>query len=110
MNEHFSAPGCLASLGSSSLTKSRFYLVLSYPAPVLSYLIQVLHLSHNPLISLGQETFLNMNMINLQKVYLNNCSLHSVDKTAFRSLTLMIELDLSDNKVYKIMTIFVFLT
>ena len=33
------------------------------------------------------------------KVYLNNCSLHAVDKTAFRSLTLMIELDLSDNKV-----------
>ena len=75
--------------------------ILSYPAPYhfLSCLVQVLHLSHNPLISLGQETFLTMNMINLQKVYLNNCSLQTVDKTAFRSLTLMIELDLSDNKV-----------
>ena len=49
--------------------------------------------------SLGEESFLGVNMINLQKVYLNNCSLHTVDKTAFRSLTLMIELDLSDNKV-----------
>ena len=99
MNEHFSAPGSPASPGFFSQTKSRSCLVLSYPGLILSYLVQVLHLSHNPLISLGQETFLTMNMINLQKVYLNNCSLQTVDKTAFRSLTLMIELDLSDNKV-----------
>ena len=99
MNEHFSAQDSPAFLGFCSQTKSRSCLILSSSYHFLSYLVQVLHLSHNPLISLAQETFLRMNMINLQKVYLNNCSLQTVDKTAFRSLTLMIELDLSDNKV-----------
>ena len=37
MSEHFSVPGCLASLGSSSLTKSRSYLVLSSSCLILSY-------------------------------------------------------------------------
>ena len=34
------------------------------------------------------------------QVYLSNCSLTAVDRTAFTSLALMIELDLSNNKVF----------
>ena len=36
----------------------------------------------------------------IPQVYLSNCSLTAVDRTAFTSLALMIELDLSNNKVF----------
>lgn len=42
---------------------------------------------------------LSVKMINLQKVYLNNCSLSSIHPTSFQSLVLMIELDLSSNNI-----------
>ena len=55
-------------------------------------------MSHNDLGSLPENLFQSHDMINLQKVYLHNCSLRSVDKSSFASLVLMIELDLSNNK------------
>ena len=114
MNEHFSAPGYLASQDSCSQTKSRSlsYQILSMPYRTLSHagpspqpqpsyvagpgdLPQ--HEHDQP--AEGLIIKITITIIIIMKVYLNNCSLHAVDKTAFRSLTLMIELDLSDNKV-----------
>ena len=56
-------------------------------------------MSHNNLGALPERIFQSLAMINLQKVYLSNCSLRTVDKSSFNSLVLMIELDLSNNKV-----------
>lgn len=61
--------------------------------------IQVLHLDHNPLREVGERAFYAVGMINLQKVYLSNCSIASVDPSAFDRLVLLIELDLSRNQV-----------
>ena len=41
-----------------------------------------------------------MTIYHCPQVYLSNCSLTAVDRTAFTSLALMIELDLSNNKVF----------
>jgi len=61
--------------------------------------IQVLHLENNPLRTLSDKIFMNGGMINLQKVYLQNCSLEAMHQNAFQSLVLMIELDLSNNNI-----------
>ncbi|QQP38765.1 Uncharacterized protein FKW44_019440, partial [Caligus rogercresseyi] len=61
--------------------------------------IQVLNLNHNYLHSLKEKAFESVGLINLQKVYLQNCSLAYVDPTAFHGLVIMIELDLSWNRL-----------
>ena len=61
--------------------------------------IQVLHLENNPINGLSDKIFMSHDMINLQKVYLQNCSLGVIHQNAFKSLVLMIELDLSHNKI-----------
>ena len=61
--------------------------------------IQVLHLENNPIKTLSDKIFMLRDMINLQKVYLQNCSLEAIHQNAFQSLVLMIELDLSNNNI-----------
>jgi len=61
--------------------------------------IQVLHLEKNPIKTLSDKIFMSRDMINLQKVYLQNCSLEAIHQNAFQSLVLMIELDLSNNNI-----------
>ena len=61
--------------------------------------IQVIYLSHNPLVSLPQKVFKARGMIDLQKIYLRNCSLAEVHPTAFEGLGLLIELDMSLNSL-----------
>ena len=61
--------------------------------------IQVLHMTDNPLGSLPEKVFFNLGMINLQKVYLTNCSIGHIHATAFNSLIILIELDLSHNAI-----------
>lgn len=51
----------------------------------------------NPLRELPKSLFQKANLINLQKIYMTNCSLHRLDPTAFQGLVLLIELDLSHN-------------
>lgn len=67
-----------------------------FPAPDR---IQVLRMSGNPLGSLPERAFRAAGMINLQKVYLSNCSISHVDATAFEGLVILIELDLSRNRL-----------
>ena len=54
-------------------------------------------MSGNPLGMLPERAFRAAGMINLQKVYLSNCSLARVDATAFEGLVILIELDLTHN-------------
>jgi len=61
--------------------------------------IQVLHLAANPILRLPETIFNQSDLINLQKVYLQNCSLNIIHPTAFLNLVLMIELDLSHNNI-----------
>jgi Leucine-rich repeat (LRR) protein len=61
--------------------------------------VQVLHLSGNPVGALQERVFRSKGLINLQKIYLRNCSLTHVDATAFEGLAILIELDLSRNQL-----------
>ena len=56
-------------------------------------------MSGNPLGLLPKLAFHATGLINLQKVYLSNCSLESMDPTAFDGLFLLIELDLRHNNL-----------
>ncbi|KAI5710987.1 hypothetical protein M8J76_006682 [Diaphorina citri] len=58
---------------------------------------QVLDLSSNNINVLQKEIFLQMGITNIQKLYLRKCKLEFVDDRAFRGVTNMDELDLSDN-------------
>lgn len=58
---------------------------------------QVLNMSGNNLQILPRETFLRVNLLNLQKVYLKSCRIGQIDERAFKGLTNLVELDLSHN-------------
>jgi len=61
--------------------------------------IQVLHLNDNPLGQLGDLAFVSSGLINLQKIFMSNCSLDSLHPGAFTGLEILIELDLSGNRL-----------
>ncbi|CAG4987510.1 unnamed protein product [Colias eurytheme] len=65
----------------------------------LSSDIQILDLSNNNLQQLHQEAFKRVGLSNLKKLFLRECSLEVVHKAAFVTLAIMIELDLSKNKI-----------
>ena len=67
-----------------------------FPRPDL---IQVLVMDHNPLKTLPPRAFHLTGLINVQKVFMKNCSLHDLDPTALGGLVILIELDLSDNHI-----------
>ncbi|XP_063240849.1 uncharacterized protein LOC134541356 [Bacillus rossius redtenbacheri] len=58
---------------------------------------QVLDFSGNNLQMLPRERFQRMSLLNLQKIYLTRCRLSHIDPHAFRGLTNLVELDLSEN-------------
>ena len=58
---------------------------------------QVLDLNGNNLQNLPKYVFRRAGLINLQKIYLSNCNIGTIDNTAFAQLTNLVELDLSDN-------------
>ncbi|KAL1506648.1 hypothetical protein ABEB36_005973 [Hypothenemus hampei] len=58
---------------------------------------QVLDASGNNLRYIEQDKFLNMGLINLQKLFLNRCEIRLVYRNAFKGLTNLVELDLSEN-------------
>jgi len=58
---------------------------------------QVLDMSGSNLQILAGETFRRAELLNLQKLFLRNCRLGSIDDRAFDGLTNLIELDLSHN-------------
>lgn len=59
--------------------------------------IQILDLRRNNLKILPHDAFLDTGLVNLQKVWLNNCKLKYIIDGAFRHLANLIELDLSEN-------------
>ena len=61
--------------------------------------LQVLRMNGNPLGSLPERAFRAAGLINLQKVYLSNCSVARIDATAFEGLVILIELDLTRNRL-----------
>ncbi|XP_022120404.1 leucine-rich repeat, immunoglobulin-like domain and transmembrane domain-containing protein 2 [Pieris rapae] len=65
----------------------------------LSSDIQILDLSNNNLLQLHQEAFKRVGLSNLKKLFLRDCSLESIHKSAFATLAIMIELDISKNKI-----------
>ncbi|KAF4533056.1 hypothetical protein B566_EDAN002619 [Ephemera danica] len=69
---------------------------------LLSPEIQWLDLNDNNFPHLPKEAFKQVGLVNLQKVYLKNCGIQSLDKDAFYGLVLLIEVDLSDNTITKL--------
>lgn len=65
----------------------------------LSNLIREIDFSGNPVYSLGKDEFSSANLRDLHKLKLQNCSLTEVNQWAFRSMALLIELDLSRNQI-----------
>lgn len=58
---------------------------------------QVLDFSGNNLQILHKEKFLEMDLINLQRIYLSRCRISSIEDRTFKGLTNLVELDLSGN-------------
>lgn len=58
---------------------------------------QVLDLRHNNLRILPRDSFVYTGLVNLQKVWLNFCKLIKLEEGAFRMLSNVVELDLSNN-------------
>lgn len=65
----------------------------------LSSDIQILDLSNNNLQQLHQEAFKKVGLSNLKKLFLRECNIETVHKLAFTTLAIMIELDLSKNRI-----------
>ncbi|XP_013187168.1 leucine-rich repeat-containing protein 24 [Amyelois transitella] len=58
---------------------------------------QILEFAGNDLQVLQKEIFRKLNILDLQKIYLQNCKLHKIDNNAFKGLSNLVELDLSNN-------------
>lgn len=63
----------------------------------LSNELQVIDLSNNFIPELHRNEFKDVNLLNLHKIYLRNCTLQEINRDAFKGLHLLIELDLSNN-------------
>ncbi len=70
-----------------------------FPRPDL---IQVLIMDNNPVRTLPPRAFQLTGLINVQKVFMRNCSLNDLHPSALGDLVILIELDLSDNNLYEL--------
>lgn len=68
----------------------------------LSSEIQHLDLSSNKIQTLDENVFNNLNIINLQKLILRDNDIRRVDVRAFNNLKIVIEIDLTSNKIDKL--------
>ncbi|KAF6216344.1 hypothetical protein GE061_000685 [Apolygus lucorum] len=66
----------------------------------LSQEIQFIDLSENNIHTLPSEAFKSVGLVHLQKIYLKECSIQEIHKDAFKHLSLLIELDLTDNRIH----------
>lgn len=60
---------------------------------------QVLEFSRNNVEALEKELFLNLDLTNLQKIYMSDCGISSIHERTFAGLTNLVELDLSNNLI-----------
>lgn len=61
--------------------------------------LQVIDLSENIIPELRANEFRDANLLNLHKIYMKNCTLQEINRDAFKTLQLLIELDLSNNRL-----------
>lgn len=61
--------------------------------------LQVIDLSFNIIPELRANEFRDANLPNLHKIYMRNCTLQEIHRDAFKTLQLLIELDLSNNRL-----------
>ncbi|XP_076293799.1 uncharacterized protein LOC143215521 [Lasioglossum baleicum] len=61
--------------------------------------MQVLDLSGNKIPALQSEIFKRSGLLNLQKVFLRNAGIRDIHADSFRNMTILVEIDLSDNHV-----------
>ncbi|XP_077287807.1 uncharacterized protein LOC143912406 [Arctopsyche grandis] len=67
--------------------------------PNISSDVQVLDLQNNFITYLKSEAFYSIELINLQKIFMKNTSLTVLHRDAFKKLTILIEVDISDNQL-----------
>ncbi|XP_015903312.1 leucine-rich repeat-containing protein 24 [Parasteatoda tepidariorum] len=65
---------------------------------------QVIDISRNSFTELTSRSFQQKGLVNLQKIFISDCSIASVSRDAFYQLRNLIELDLSGNKLQNIPT------
>ena len=65
----------------------------------LSPEIQMLDLSYNSMKTLNSNVLKIHQLLSLHKLYFKSCGIKEVDRNAFSGLTILIELDLSDNDI-----------
>ncbi|XP_037816476.1 leucine-rich repeat neuronal protein 3 [Lucilia sericata] len=65
----------------------------------LSTELQVLVLNDNHIPYLNREEFANLELLNLQRIYLKKSEVQYVHKEAFKDLKILVEIDLSDNRI-----------
>lgn len=68
----------------------------------LSSELQVLDLSNNVISEIRGHEMMRARQQNLHKLYLRNSTIESLHRDAFRNLTILIELDLSSNKLKRL--------
>ncbi|CAB3382225.1 Hypothetical predicted protein [Cloeon dipterum] len=61
--------------------------------------IQVLDINGNPIPILSKAIFSAVGLLNLQRIYLKGCGIKEIEPSAFRDLTILIEVDLSSNSL-----------
>lgn len=72
--------------------------LISVPKEMSSEL-QVIDLSDNVIPELRNNEFRDANLPNLHKIFMRNCTMQEVARDAFKTLALLIELDLSNNYI-----------
>lgn len=65
----------------------------------LSTELQVLVLNDNHIPYLNREEFSGLGLLNLQRIYLKKSEVQYIHKESFRNLKILVEIDLSDNKL-----------
>lgn len=65
----------------------------------LSTELQVLVLNDNHIPYLNREEFSTLGLLNLQRIYLKKSEVQYIHKESFRNLKILVEIDLSDNKL-----------
>lgn len=83
-------------ISSKKMAECKNKSLISVPKEMSSEL-QVIDLSNNIIPELRNNEFRDANLSNLHKIYMRNCTLVEIARDAFKSLNLLIELDLSNN-------------
>lgn len=65
-------------------------------------MFQVLDLTGNSIPYLTKDAFKSIGLLNLQRIFLRHTTLRELHPEAFRDLSILIEIDLSENKIEKI--------